>query len=149
MLLVPDDLPGLGVGRDDAPVITGDRDYEIAPERDAAVAVGLLLAGIHLPDHATLRGRAHVDLVDHAPDVGDVHEAVVDQWRRLDILVAGLAAERDREGELEVLRVGLVDLIERRVALRGEVAMVHEPVLRLWIAQALVGYVGCVGTGRA
>src|SRR5262245_16143640 len=52
MLLVPDNLAGLGVGRDDAAVIAGDRDHEIAPQRDAAVAVGLLLAGIHLPHDA-------------------------------------------------------------------------------------------------
>src|SRR5262245_14721307 len=52
MLLVPDDLAGLGIGRDDAPVIAGDRDHEIAPQRNAAIAVRPLLAGIHLPDDA-------------------------------------------------------------------------------------------------
>ncbi len=111
MLLVPDDLAGLCIGRDDAPVIAGDGDHEIAPERDAAVAVGLLLAGVHLPQHLALLPGVHVDLVDHAPDVGDVHEAVVDQRRRLDVLVAGLAAERHCKGELEVLHVRLVDLV--------------------------------------
>src|SRR5262249_56758472 len=35
VLLVPDDLTGLGVGCDDAPVIAGDRDHQIAPQRDA------------------------------------------------------------------------------------------------------------------
>ncbi len=144
-VLVPDDLSSLLVGRDHAPVETGDRDHQVVPKRDAAVAVGLLLAGIHLPEHAALRARAHVDLVDHAPDIGDVHEAVVDQGRRLDVLVGGGAAERDREGELEVLDVRFVDGVERRVALRAEVAMVHEPVLRLGVEQTLEGDVAGVG----
>ena len=73
---------------------------QIAPQRDAAVAVDLLLARIHLPDDVAARAGAHVDLVDHAPGVGHVHEAVLDQRRRHQVLVAGRAAERDREGEL-------------------------------------------------
>src|SRR5262249_24752181 len=43
---VPDDLAGLLVGRDDAAVMAGDGDDEIAPQRDAAIAVDLLLARI-------------------------------------------------------------------------------------------------------
>ncbi len=43
-VLVPDDLAGLLVGRDHPAVEAGDRDDEIAPQRDAAVAVGLLHA---------------------------------------------------------------------------------------------------------
>src|SRR5262249_48896317 len=85
MLLVPHHLAGFGVGGDDAPVVTRDRDDEIAPQRDAAVAVELLLTGIHLPNDFAFRPGAHVDLVDHAPDIGDVHNAVVDQGCRLDI----------------------------------------------------------------
>ena len=126
-----------------------DRDDEIVPERDAAVAVGLLLAGIHLPEDAAVRAGAHVDLVDHAPDVGHVHEAVVDQRRRFEVFVRRRAAERDREGELEVLDVRLVDRVERREALRAEVAMVHQPVLRLGLEQALVGHVGRQHAGGA
>src|SRR5262245_49170578 len=53
VLFVPDDLAGLRVGRDDAPVIAGDRDHEIAPQGNAAITVRSLLAGIHLPDDAT------------------------------------------------------------------------------------------------
>src|SRR5262249_45389835 len=112
VLLVPDYLASLGIGRDDAAVVTGDRDDEIAPQRDTAVAVGLLLTGIHLPDDLTLRASAHVDLVDHAPDVGDVYEPIVDQGCRLDIFVAGLAAERECEDKPKIPDVRLVDDVE-------------------------------------
>ena len=136
---VPDDLAGLLVGRDHAPVETGDGDDEIAPQRDAAVPVRLLLAGIHLPQGAALGTRAHVDLVDHAPDIGDVEEAVVNQRRRLDVFVGGRSAQRDREGELEIPGVRLVDDVERREPLRVVVVVVHQPVARFRIEQALVG----------
>ena len=62
--------------------------------------------------------------------------------------MADVAAERDREGELEVLDVRLVDRVSSgEIALRAEVVMVHQPVLRLGIEQALVGHVG--GARRA
>ncbi len=141
-VLVPDDLPGLLVGRDHPPVIGCHRDHQVAPQRHAAVAVEPLLPGIHLPDDAARGARAHVDLVDHAPVVGDVHEPVVHQRRRLEGFVAGGAADRDREQELHVLHVRCIDRIERGEPLRRIVAMVHEPVLRLRIEQALVGDVG-------
>ncbi len=140
-LLVPDDLPALLVGGDDAPIEAGHRYDQIVPQRDAAVAVGLLLPGIHLPEDAPGGSGADIDLVHHAPDVGDVHHAVVHQRRRFDIFVAGAAAERNREGELEVLDVRLVDDGERREALRAVVMMVHQPILRLGMHEALVAHV--------
>src|SRR5207248_10020942 len=70
---VPDDLAALLVGRDHAPVPAGDRDDEIAPQRDAAVALDHLLAGILLPDDIAARAGADVDLVDHAPGRSEEH----------------------------------------------------------------------------
>jgi hypothetical protein len=71
------------------------------------------LAGIHLPEDAAMAAGPHVDLVDHAPEVGDVQKTIVDQRRRLDVLVGGSPAERDRERELEILDVGSIDHVER------------------------------------
>src|SRR5262249_62116329 len=84
-VLVPNDLAGLLVGRDHAAVEPGDGDDEVAPQSDATVAVRLLLARIHLPHDAALRARPDVDLVDRAPDIADVEEAVLDQRPSLDI----------------------------------------------------------------
>ena len=103
-------------------------------QRGAAVRQRqLLLSGVHAPDDAAHVARAHVDLVDHAPLVDDVEEAVLGQRRRLQVFVGRRAADGDRIGELEALDVVLVDLVERRVALRVIGAVVHQPVLRLLV----------------
>jgi hypothetical protein len=68
--------------------VAGHRDDEIAPQRDAAVAIHLLLARIHLPQDAAHGAGVQVDLVDHAPGIGHVHESIVDQWRCHQIFVA-------------------------------------------------------------
>ena len=138
-VLVPHHLAGLLVGRDHAPVIGGDRDHQVAPQRDAAIAVEPLLARIHLPHDAAGGAGANVDLVDHAPAVGDVHEAVLDQRGRLQALVAGAAAERHRELELQILDVRLVDRVQGGEALGAVVVMIYQPVLRLGMLQPLIG----------
>ena len=46
---------------------------------------------------------------------------------------------RDREGELQIFGVRLVDDVEGGIALRVVVVMVHEPIVRLGIEQALIG----------
>ena len=141
-VLVPDDLAGLLVGRDDARILAGGRDHQIAPERDAAVAAVSLLAGVHLPQRAAVGAGAHVDLVDRAPTVDHVHETVLDQRRNFERLVRRGTADRHRELELHVLDVRSVDLIERRMPLRAVVVMHHQPVVRLGLEQPLVGHVG-------
>ena len=149
---LPDDLAGVLVGGDDAGRIVGGGDDEIAPQRGAAVRQRqLLLPGVHAPDDAADVAGAHVDLVEHAPLIDDVEEAVLGQRRRLQILVAGGAADRDRIGELEVLDVVLVDLVERRVALRVIGAVVHQPVLRLLVGidEPIRRHVGGEAPGRS
>ncbi len=141
-VLVPHDLAGFLVGGDHPAVEAGNRNDEIAPQRDAAVAIGLLHAGIHLPYDLTCRSRADVDLIDDAPDVGDVHEAVFDHRRCFVVFVARRAAERHREGELEILHVRRVDDIEWRIAVRTEIAMIHQPVLRFGIHEPFERHVG-------
>src|SRR5262249_42540831 len=37
-ILVPDDLPGFLVGRDDAPIAAGDRNDEVVPQSSTAIA---------------------------------------------------------------------------------------------------------------
>ncbi len=130
---LPDDLAGLLVGRDHARRLVGDRDDEIAPERDAAVGFLPLLLRVHAPDDAPDVAGAAVDLVDDAGGIRDVDEAVLDQRRRLVEAVADGAAERHRVGELEALDVVLVDARERREALAVIGAVVHQPVLRLLV----------------
>ena len=58
-----------------------------------------------------------VDLVDRTPAVGDVHEAVLDDRRAFEAAMrpdaAALdAAELHRPGDLQVLDVARVDLVE-------------------------------------
>ena len=131
---LPDHLAVVLVGGDHAGGIVGGGDDQIPQQRGAAVRQRqLLLSGVHAPDDAAHVARAHVDLVDHAPLVDDVEEAVLGQWRRLQIFVGRRAADRDGVGELQALDVVLVDLVERRVALRVVGAVVHQPVLRLLV----------------
>ncbi len=132
---LPGHLPGILVGGDDARRLVGDRDDEIAPERDPAIGGLLLLLGVHAPDDAADVARRAVDLVDHAPGIDGVEKAVLGERRRLVELVAGRAAERHRVGEFEPLDVPLVDAIERRIALAVIGAVVHQPVLWLGIGE--------------
>src|SRR5262249_36433383 len=81
---LPHHLAVVLVGGDDAGGIVGGGDDEVAPQGCAAVRQRqLLLAGIHAPDDAAHVARAYVDLVDHAPLVDDVEEAVLGERRRL------------------------------------------------------------------
>ena len=75
-----------------------------------------------------------VDFVDGPPTVGDVHEPILDDWRAFEPTVAPDAAaldpaERHRPGDMQPLHVVAVDLIERRVALRGVIVVVVDPVV--------------------
>ena len=106
----------------------------------------------HLNDAAP--AAAHVDRVDRAPAVGDVHHAVLDDRRALQIaeLVAAAAleaAERDAERQLEVLDVVGVDVLERREAVAGEVAVMQQPVLRLLVDAGARGRTSCRRRARA
>ena len=61
----------------------------------------------------------------------DVHDAVFDERRRLVRIFAAEpgAFEAGHPGSLELLDVGGVDLLQRRIALVGHVAAVGDPVL--------------------
>src|SRR5215471_13595058 len=93
----------------------------------------LLLARTHARDDAAGVAGAAVDLVDDAPLVDDVEEAVLGQRCRLQVLVRRRAADRHRIGELEALDVVLVDARQRRITMRIIGAVVHQPVLRLLV----------------
>ncbi len=81
---LPHDLAGFLVGADDARRVARRGDDEIAPQRSAAVRQRhLLLARIHAPEDAAGFARAAVDLVEHAPLIDDVEEAVLGERRRL------------------------------------------------------------------
>src|SRR6266478_1192594 len=114
----------------------------------AVGGVELLLPGIHTPHDPADVARSRVDLVKHGPLVSDVEKTVLGKRRRLEILVHRGAAEGDRIGELEVLDVGAIDLVERRIALRVVGPMVHQPVagLPVGIHKPFGGDVG--GEGR-
>src|SRR5207248_7424150 len=62
-------------------------------------------------------------------------------------LVAAPLAEGDRKCEAQVADVPLIDLIERRETVGVVVAMVHKPIVRLGMAQALERHV-CGGGHR-
>ena len=79
-----------------------------------------LHAGIAGPDELALVRVARVDLVDRAPAVAGVHEAVVDE--RIDLALRAVladvlhAAERERPHQPHVLDVVAVDLGELGIA---------------------------------
>ena len=91
--------------------------------------------GSAIQTNSPLSRVARVDLVDRAPAVGRVHEAVVDE--RIDLVLRTVlpdvlhAAERQRPHHPQVLDVVAVDLRELGVARRAVVAVHQQPVLRL------------------
>ena len=90
----------------------------------AAERVGERHVGHRLPDDLARRG---VEGGEVAFTRREVHDALVDERRALE-LGAGRAVDRLRPGELEVLHVGRVDLVQRRLVLVPEVAAGRQPV---------------------
>ena len=148
-VLVPDDLAGLLVRGDDTAGIARDRNNEITPKRRAAVAVLVSKLWVHLPHDGTGGAGAHIDFIDHAPAIDHVHEPIVDQRRRFEAVGGGFTANRNSELEFQVLDVRLIDQVEPRIALRIEVVMVHQPILRLGIEQPLICDIGRSAPGAS
>jgi len=129
---LPDLLARARVDRDHRRVI-GREEQLVAVERDvlgrAAEGLGLRreLVGV-LPDQLAGRG---IDGLQHVAGAGEVHHAVVDQWRPL---VAALA-HREYPGELQIAHVVAAHLRERTVALGIFRAPPAQPVFRGRIAQ--------------
>ena len=141
-VLVPDHPAGLLVGGDDAAGIAGDRNNEITPKRRAAVAVLVSKLWVHLPHDGAGGAGAYIDFINHAPAIDDVHEPILDQRRRFEAIGGRFAANRNSKLEFQVLDVRLIDQVERRIALRVKVVMVHQPILRLGIEQTLIRDIG-------
>src|SRR5262249_44814959 len=130
-LTLPGNLAGILVGRDQA-AIEGMRNDEIAPQRHAAIvdaAAGhragpvVVRLRVHLPEQHAF-AAVSVDLVNRAPSVGDIHEAVFDDRRAFETAMRPDAAALDATelhgpGDLEVLHIILVDVGERGEARRG------------------------------
>src|SRR5262249_13311424 len=79
-LLVPDDLAAVAVDGDHA-AVGKVVDHEVFPQGDAArlgnVAF-VLDARIGDPHDLAVIAAAHIDLIDRAPTISGIHEAVVD-----------------------------------------------------------------------
>src|SRR3984885_7191398 len=120
-------LPDLLAGRlvdGEHPAVQRDRDHLVLPQRDAAIVYaaagnvagpGAVDARVELPFDRALGAARNVDGVDAAPAVGDIHHAVLDDRRALEVAegVAAAAlqtAERDGEDELEVFDRIAIDL---------------------------------------
>src|SRR5215510_8255596 len=91
-LLVPDDLARVAVERDHA-TVREVRDHEVLPECDAARAGNVafvLHTGIADPDELALVRVARDDLVNRAPAVAGIHEAIVDE--RIDLAFRSILA---------------------------------------------------------
>ena len=136
-LLVPHDLAVVAIDGDDA-AVRQVGDHHVFPERDAARArrVAFVLdAGVGDPHELAPVGIADVDLVDRAPAIGRVHEAVVDE--RIDFVLRTVlpdvlhAAQRQRPHHPQVLDVVAVDLRQLGIPRRAVVAVHQQPVLRL------------------
>ena len=106
--------------------VAGDGNDEVLVEGNATVRgyphLGLVDARIHDPGDLGLLRVAHVDLVDGAEAVNDVHPAIVDQRRALMAAQghrrnADGAAKRDSESNVKVLDVVLVDLVKLGIAM--------------------------------
>ena len=156
-LPLPDDLAGLLVRRDQA-AVQRVGDHEIAPQRDAAVVdaaardgAGPVVVGlrVHLPDQRAFAAVC-VDLVDRAPAVGDVEEAVLGDRRALEAAMrpdapALDAAKLHGPGDVQALDVGGVDLVQVGEAVRREVLVMQQPVplLLVCVHQAVLRHLVC------
>src|SRR5262249_58095680 len=109
----PHHLAGLFVGGDDPRCDAGTGYDEIAPQGGAAIALLALLLGVHPPNDAADIAGSAVDLIEHAPGIRNVEEAVFRKRRRHRIFVAGAAAEGHRVSKLEILHVVAIDAGER------------------------------------
>ena len=137
--VIPHDLAGLGVERDDMGVRGGDDQLVVV---DRHVALGQVVAALGeqlrrqvalvFPDQVAGGGIERLDLVGV---VEDEQHAVMHDRRRL----GGAGGHRPRPGRLQVLDVVLVDLVERAVAPAVIGAPPHQPVRRRRIAQHRVG----------
>jgi hypothetical protein len=87
------------------------------------------------PDELALRRVARVDLVDRAPAVRRIHEAIVDE--RIDLALRTVlpdvlhAAERQGPDHPQVADVLAIDLRQLGIAGRPVIAVHQQPVLRL------------------
>src|SRR5215510_1853734 len=130
-------LARVAVERHNAAIGQGGDD-QVFPQRKATRLRAIAFVahtGILDPDELALVGVARIDLVDRAPAVDGVHEAVVDE--RVDLVLGAVladilqAAQRQRPHHPQVLDVVAVDLGELGIALRAVIAVHHQPVLRL------------------
>jgi len=139
-LVLPVDLAGLGVQRDDVG-IRGREDDVVAVDRHVAlgevVAAGVdqLLRQLALVLPEQVAGgrvqRLHLVAV-----VEDEEHAVVYQRRRL----GGAGRQRPHPSDAQVLDVVLVDLVERRIAPAVVGAPPHQPVAVVGRLEHLVRY---------
>ena len=136
--VVPDDLAGLGVEREQVCVGGGDDQVALI---DRHVAVGEIAAvGQHLgrqralvfPDQVAGGAVERLHLVGIVEDVDD---AVVRDRGHL----GGTIGHRPGPGHLQVLHIVLVDLLERAVAVAVIGAPPHQPIAVRRIEQHLVG----------
>src|SRR6516164_10880077 len=88
-------------------------------------------AGPMLPQDLTGLGIEREDIVVAG---ADVHDAVFDERGRLERVFTAKpgALEAGHPGSLELLDVGGVDLLQRRIALVGQIAEVGDPILADW-----------------
>ena len=107
-------------------------DQQIAVERQPARR-DLGADGV-LPDQ---RARPCVERLDDPAGVGEIHRPVVDERGGL---IGAAVAHRPHPGELQLIDVVGRDLRQRAVARRAVVVPQHEPVVRLRIAQHLIGH---------
>ena len=95
----------------------------------------MLHPGIGHPDELTLVGIAGVDLVQRAPAIARVQEAVVDE--RMDLAFRTVlshvlhAAQRHGPDQPKILDAVAVDLRQPRITSGRIIAVHHQPVLRL------------------
>src|SRR5438445_2712768 len=125
----------MGVIRRSKDFVSIDRDVSLDPVAVAASPSGRLRPlGTILPDQISSRG---VQRLNDAARVRQVHDAVVDKWRSF--LSAGVV-HRPGPGELKLLDVPRVDLIERAVPPGVVGAPPVEPIARSGVAQHGLGY---------
>src|SRR5262245_36330817 len=121
--LVPDDLARITVERDHA-AVRQVADHQVFPERNAARLRPIAFvadAGILDPDELALVRIARIDLINRAPAVAGIHEAVVDE--RIDLVFWTVlpdilhATQRQRPHHPQIFHVFAIDLGEPGIAL--------------------------------
>ena len=127
----PQRIASASIERDERRILRHHVDH-VAVDADAALPSDARRLPHVFPDEAAGRGIERV----HAVVLADIHHALIDNRRRLEILRTG---EMEDPLRLEIADIGGVDLLQRGMPLRVVRPGVQQEVIRVGTQQIFVG----------